>query len=168
MISDIHEYLRYFDGVNRRAVRDVSALPAEAETWKPQAGEGEEGWGVGEIVGHMAASRLFFVSAYEGAGWVAEQWPNPTMSRHQWVTALNESAATMGERLAATAPDQLSRRVESIDTPGRTFSAWRLLMMLLEHDVHHRSQIQTYAGVMGWPVQHIFGRSAEEVGLSGR
>ena len=55
------------------------------------------------------------------------------------------------------------RRVETIDTPGATLSGWRLLMMMLEHGVHHRSQIDTYAGLQGWPVPDIFGRSAESI-----
>jgi uncharacterized damage-inducible protein DinB len=50
-----------------------------------------------------------------------------------------------------------------IDSPGRALSGWRLLMMMLEHEVHHRSQIDTYAGLMGWPVPHIFGRSKESI-----
>jgi uncharacterized damage-inducible protein DinB len=33
-----------------------------------------------------------------------------------------------------------------IDTPG-SLSGWRILMMMLEHEVHHRSQIDTYAGL---------------------
>jgi hypothetical protein len=36
-------------------------------------------------------------------------------------------------------------------------------MMMLEHEVHHRSQIDTYAGLEGWPVPDIFGRSAETI-----
>jgi uncharacterized damage-inducible protein DinB len=38
-------------------------------------------------------------------------------------------------------------------------------MMMLEHEIHHRSQIDTYAGLQGWPVPDIYGRSAEQVGL---
>jgi uncharacterized damage-inducible protein DinB len=49
-----------------------------------------------------------------------------------------------------------------IDTPG-TLHGWRLLMMMLEHEVHHRSQIDTYAGLQGWSVPHIFERSAETI-----
>ena len=29
--------------------------------------------------------------------------------------------------------------------------------------MHHRSQIDTYAGLQGWPVPDIFDRSAESV-----
>jgi uncharacterized damage-inducible protein DinB len=35
--------------------------------------------------------------------------------------------------------------------------------MMLEHEVHHRSQIDTYAGLLGWPVPHIFERSFESI-----
>jgi hypothetical protein len=42
-------------------------------------------------------------------------------------------------------------------------SGWRLLMMMLEHEVHQRSLIDAYAGLRGWPVPDIFGRSAESI-----
>ena len=42
-------------------------------------------------------------------------------------------------------------------------SGWRILMMMTEHEVHHRSQIDAYAGLQGWPVPDIFDRSAESV-----
>jgi len=51
-----------------------------------------------------------------------------------------------------------------LDTDG-VLSGWRLLMMMVEHEIHHRSQIDTYAGLQGWPVPDIYGRSAEQVGL---
>jgi uncharacterized damage-inducible protein DinB len=168
MITDIASFLRYFEGVNKRALRDIGNLPAEAEGWRPQSGDGENAWSIGELVGHMAASRMFFVRAYCGDGWTPEPWPNPTTSRPEWVAALAESAALLDERLGETPDDWLHRRIESMDTPGMTFSGWRGLMMMTEHDVHHRSQIDTYAGIAGWPVQQIFGRTAEQVGLQPR
>ena len=39
-----------------------------------------------------------------------------------------------------------------------TLPGWRVLLMMMEHDIHHRSQIDTYAGTQGWPVPDIFGR----------
>ena len=168
MISDVDAFVKWFEGVNKRAVRDIGTLPVEAETWQPQTGDGENAWGVRQLVGHMATSRLWFTRAYCGEGWTTEQWTAPTDTREQWVTALNGSTAYVRDRLSGSPPDWLSRRVESLDTPGLTFSAWRLLMMMAEHDIHHRSQIDAYAGVIGWPVQQIFGRTAEDVGLATR
>ena len=71
--------------------------------------------------------------------------------------------AEFRRRLEGTPSDWLARKIRMIDTDGE-LSGWRVLMMCLEHDVHHRSQIETYAGLEGWPVQHIYGRSAEQVG----
>jgi uncharacterized damage-inducible protein DinB len=169
MITDLASYLRYFDGVRRRTERDVAALPPAAATWRPpmRAGEaGEAGWSIGQIVDHIGAARLYFASAYRGDGWVGIQ-PDPRRSEQDtWLPWLQESAARFVELVKDTPPEWLTRRIEALDTPpdtpGSRLSGWRILMMLIEHEVHHRSQIDAYAGLAGWPVPDIFGRSAED------
>ena len=69
MLTSIDGFLRYFGGVHRRAMRDVAALPPQADGWRPSQGEGEKAWSINGIVGHMAGSRLYFASAYRGEGW---------------------------------------------------------------------------------------------------
>src|SRR5438874_9303265 len=49
-----------------------------------------------------------------------------------------------------------------IDSAGE-LSGWRVLRMMVPHDIHHRSQIDTYAGLNNWPVPDIYGRSAETI-----
>lgn len=166
MITDIESWLRWFEGVNRRAMRDIGALPDAAETWTPPALEGERGWDIGDLVAHIASSRIFFAAAYAEGRWVAEPWSRPTRTRDEWLAALEESAAEVRQRLENTSPEWLHRRVDSLDSPGKTIAGWRLLMMMAEHDVHHRSQVDTYAGLAGWEVKQIFGRTAEAVGLT--
>jgi uncharacterized damage-inducible protein DinB len=80
-----------------------------------------------------------------------------------WLPWLDASARRFVTLLQDTPNEWLTRRIEMIDSPGRALSGWRLLMMMLEHEVHHRSQIDTYAGLEGWPVPDIFGRSAESI-----
>lgn len=164
MFTDIGAFLRYFESAHKRSVRDITALPAAAERYRPSAGEGENAWGVTDIVRHMAGSRLYFSRAYRGEGWRFDGPLRAVNSRADWVPALEESLAEFRRRLEGTPAEWLSRRVQMIDTEG-TLSGWRILMMCLEHEVHHRSQIDTYAGLQGWPVPHIYGRSAEQVGL---
>lgn len=161
MITSMDAFLRYFDSVNRRALRDVGALPPEADGWKPATGEGEKAWSINGIVGHMAGSRLYFASAYRGEGWVFPP-PRDVGSRDRWLPALEESAADFRSQLQDTPDAWLERKVKMIDTDGE-LSGWRLLVMMLEHDIHHRSQIDTYSGINGWDVPDIFGRSAEQV-----
>ena len=145
---------------------DVGGLDAAAETWTPPSGEGENAWGVGQIVAHMATSRLFFVRAYVEDRWHVEQWAGPADTAAQWVEAFDGSAERVRELLSGTPADWLDRPIRMLD--GRPQPGRRLLLLMVEHEVHHRSQVQTYAGLYGWGVQHIFGRSAEEAGLDAR
>ena len=162
MFKDIETFLRYFEGVNKRAMRDIAALPPEADGWKPQTGEGEKAWGINTLVGHMCGSRLYFASAYSGQGWISPEPPDVS-SREKWVPALQASFEEFRAKLAATPPEWLERRVDMIDTEA-TLPGWRLLLMMLEHDIHHRSQIDTYAGINGRDVPQIYNRSAETIG----
>ena len=163
MINDIEAFLRYFEAVNRRAMRDVGVLPAAAAVWQPPAGEGEGGWTIGQLVGHICASRLYFAHAYLNEGWVYDLWPDDMAVQAHWLPALQRSAAMFRERLAGTPNAWLERRVALIDTPDASIAGWRALLMMVEHDIHHRSQIDTYAGLNGWPVAQIFDRTYEAV-----
>jgi uncharacterized damage-inducible protein DinB len=169
MFTDIQDYLRYYRGLNKRTMRDVGALPPEAETWKPpatladRAGGGENSWSIGEIVRHIAGSRLYFARAYSDEGWIFDGALRASLSAADWLPLLEESFEEFSRRLAHTPPDWLQRRIEMIDT-DRTLAGWRILMMCVEHEVHHRSQIDTYAGLNNWDPPQIYGRSAEQIG----
>lgn len=163
MITDVGAFLRYFDGVHRRTVRDVSALPADAETWRPAPGPDEEAsWGIPKIVGHMAESRTFFGGVCAGRGWRWEPWEERLDSRDSWAPALERSRERLAE-LLEVGPEQLRAKVPMLGDPGRSLSAWRALLMMVEHEVHHRSQLATYAGLNGWPVHQLFDRTNEWV-----
>lgn len=161
MIESMQSFLAYFETVNRRALRDIAALPPEADGWKPATGEGEAAWSINALVAHMAMSRLYFASAYRGEGWIFPPPPD-VGSRDKWEPALVESARELRRHLEGTPDDWLKRKVEMIDTP-QSLSGWRVLMMMVEHDIYHRSQIDAYAGLNGWEVPQIYGRSAEQI-----
>lgn len=158
----VEAFLRYFEGVNRRAMRDIGALPPEADGWRPTTGEGERAWSINKLVGHMCGSRLYFASAYLGRGWVSPEPPGVSR-RELWVPALRESFERFADLLRGTPDEWLERRVPMIDSEG-TLSGGRILAMMVEHDIHHRSQIDTYAGLNGWEVPQIYNRAAEEIG----
>ncbi len=162
MIESISSFLRYFDAVNRRAERDIAALPPEADHWRPAIGEDERAWDINTLVGHIAGSRIYFINAYRGDGWISPDPPDVSR-RDLWIGALSESASIARTLLEDTPREWLQRRIPMIDTPDATLAGWRLLMMMLEHDIHHRSQIDTYAGINGWAVPDIYGRAAETI-----
>jgi uncharacterized damage-inducible protein DinB len=163
VISDIASFIRYFEGVHRRTVRDVSGLPEEAETWMPAPADDEEAsWGIPRIVRHIAEARGFFASAFRGDGWVwTELEESP--ARGAWVPMLQRSFEDLERAIGDVRDERLTEKAELIGGFGRPVSAWRFLMMMAEHEVHHRSQLDTYAGLNGWPVQQIFGQRFEDV-----
>ena len=163
MISDVTSFLRWFEGVHRRTLRDVSILPSEAETWSPHAVSGEEAWGVPHLVQHLAEGRLYFAEAFAGRGWVWDQWPRELRGREGWGPALDDSMQELRARLESAPADRLDAKIELIGDPGRTISGWRVLMMMAEHEIAHRAQIGAYAGLNGWPVAQIFDRENEWV-----
>ena len=167
MFTDIDGFLRYFRSVNGRAVRDMTALPPEADGWTPEGSEGgtlvgEGAWSINKLIGHMCGSRLYFASAYRREGWISPEPPD--VSRPElWAPALNASFEEFSRLVTEVGADGLTRQIEMIDTPGATLSGWRLLLMMMEHDIHHRSQIDTYAGLNGWDPPDIYYRSAETI-----
>ncbi len=162
VITSIAAFLRFFDAVNRRAMRDIAALPPAADGWTPASGDGENAWSINKLVGHMAGSRLYFASAYQATGWVSPSPPDVSL-RERWLPALEESALEFRRQLEGTPDEWLDRKVRMIDSDGE-LSGWRILMMMVEHDIHHRSQIDTYAGLNGWDVPQIYNRTAESIG----
>ena len=111
MITSIADFLRYFDAVHRRALRDVNALPPEADGWAPASGEGENAWSINVLVGHMAGARLYFASAYRGEGWISPPPPD-TSRRERWAPELED------ERIeAARRPRGYPRRLAAAQGP---------------------------------------------------
>src|SRR5687768_13369844 len=139
MIRSIDAFLAYFDGVHRRAVRDIASLPPAADGWSPSAGQGEQSWSINTLVGHIAATRHYFASAYRGEGWLVPPAPDVS-TRADWLPTLDESAVELHRQLAGTPEEWLVRKIQLVDSP-HSISGWRILMMLVEHEVHHRSQI---------------------------
>ena len=161
MIESRDGWLRYFEGVHRRTLRDVTALPPEAAAWRPPPDAGEPAWDIGELVAHVARSRGFFAGVYRGEGWIMPPAPD-TAAPDRWGPALEASAAGLRERLRETPDEWLRRRVPLIDGDGEV-AGWRVLMMLIEHEVHHRAQIDACAGLSGWRPPDLFGMSAEAI-----
>jgi uncharacterized damage-inducible protein DinB len=163
VITDVESWIKWFDGVNRRAMRDIGGLDDSVLDWKPELGDGEASWTVRELVGHMATSRLFFAQAFSGGEWGMGSNDHGLTGIESCVKLLADSAQETAGLVRQGGDAALTVRVPSFDDPTITIAGWRMLMMIAEHDIHHRSQVMAYAGLNGWPVQQIFGRSYEEV-----
>lgn len=165
MFAHVQDFVRWFEGVHRRTLRDVSLLPDEAATWLPATPDPESGvaWGVPDLVAHLAEGRLYFTGAFLNRGWIWDPWPSRPETKDAWIEALDSSFAAMRDALDGVPDSTVTCRIELISVPDKTISAWRALMMMAEHEIAHRAQIGTYAGLNGWPTAQIFDRTNEWV-----
>ena len=137
--------------------------PQRADGWAPDRGEGEHAWSINQLVGHICGSRLYFASAYPPGRLALSARPPTSVAPNSGRPPLEEAYLRFIELTSEVGDEGLEREIEMIDTPGATLKGWRVLMMMMEHDIHHRSQIDTYAGLNGWDPPDIFHRSAETI-----
>ncbi len=158
MIRDPGSFADYFAGVRRRTLVVARALPAEAMDWRPRAGE----LTAGDLLRHMAGTQRMYLGALRGQGW---HYPGHDRSlapdRDAAIALLEERQRELEEALRSLPAEVLAAR--RADLAGRTFSAWRILMLLVEHEVHHRSQLDCYLSEMGVTPPHLFGVGMEEL-----
>jgi uncharacterized damage-inducible protein DinB len=160
VIASATDFTDYFDGVRRRTVHFFQAIPAGRIDWQPQAGE----YTCGDIVRHVAASERMFVGAV-----VEGQWRYPGHDRALAPTLeaaladLDSAHAASGPRLRALDAAALAATRPALEPGARPVRAWRLLLAMVEHEVHHRSQLASYLTWMGLEAPDIFGLGVEDV-----
>jgi uncharacterized damage-inducible protein DinB len=160
MITSARAFADYFDGVRRRTGGFFAVIPADRVDWAPQAGE----YTCGDIVRHVAAAERMFVGAV-----VDGQWRYPGHDRAQAPTleaalaALDAAHAACGPRLRTLDAAALATPRPALEAGGAPVKAWRLLMAMVEHEVHHRSQLASYLTWMGLEAPDIFGLGVEDV-----
>jgi uncharacterized damage-inducible protein DinB len=157
MLGSVGEFTRYFGGVRRRTWAAVDRVSPELLDWAPRPGE----MTCGAIVRHVAGAERFFVTKVMDDRFTEDLDPGPALD-HAATRALLDSVhrAQMG-RLAGL-PDE-ALRAPRRDLDGGTVKAWRFLMAMVEHEVHHRSQLDCYLAEAGVEPPQIYGWRMEDV-----
>ena len=160
MIATVAGFAEYFEGVRRRTVGFFGAIPPDRIDWAPLAGE----YTCGDIIRHVAASEQMFVgAALDG------RWRYVGHDRAHGATLAAALAHLDACHAAATAALHRAGDVElgaprpSLNEGARPVKAWRLLMAMVEHEVHHRSQLASYLTWMGVEAPDVFGLGVEDV-----
>lgn len=159
MIQSVEDYVRYFDGIRRRTLVFAHAIPAERIDWSPH----EDDFSFGDILRHLAAVELITTcaavskrwKAYPGHGRDLASEPNEIMA---YMEAAHAEATSMLRSLPDTELQQPSTAIT-----GRPLKTWRLLMAIVEHEIHHRSQLASYLTMIGVTPPQIFGLGVDDV-----
>jgi uncharacterized damage-inducible protein DinB len=159
MLKDIQSFISYFEGIRRRTLNYIKTIPADRLQWSPREGE----FTVRDLVLHIAVTEKMFVGVFVTGKWKYEDnhAAHDEDTLDQLVAHLEQNHSETMDTLRAVSDDELYQPRPTLE--GTTLKAWRLLMMMVEHEVHHRSQLAVYLMLMGVEPPQIYGLGVEEV-----
>jgi uncharacterized damage-inducible protein DinB len=157
MITSVGDFVRYFEGVRRRTLAAVDRVTPALAAFKPRPDE----WSCGEIVRHLAGAERFFVTKVTEDRFTTDLDPGPPADWAATKMDLENTHRTAMARLAALDDARLHEKVSDLD--GGRVSAWRFLMAMVEHEVHHRSQLDSWLALAGTEAPQLYGYRMEEV-----
>ena len=157
MLTSIGEFVRYFEGVRRRTWAAVDRVTSEILEWRPWS----EALSSGQIIRHLAGAERFFVTKVVEDRWTDALDPGPSLDLAATRALLAAAHREEIARLAAVSDRRLRVRVK--DLAGGDVSVWRLLMAMAEHEIHHRSQLNSRLSAAGIGAPQLFGYRMEEV-----
>lgn len=158
MIQSVEAFTKYFDGIRRRTTNYIQAIPDNQVDWSPKAEE----LSCGDIVRHLAAAEKMFVGAAARGRWHYPGHDQSLASSLDQVMAHLETchAEAMSTLRTLSDTDLVQLRPTLNGPPVK---AWRLLMAMVEHEVHHRSQLAVYLALLGAEPPQIYGLEIDEV-----
>jgi uncharacterized damage-inducible protein DinB len=149
----------YWEKVRQRTLKVIARVPLEKFDWRYAEGK----FSFADIIRHLATIERYMYaenvqlkpSLYPGHGPELADGPENVIA---FFNRLHQESVAVFSRLSA---DDLQRKCV---TPGGTpITVWKWLRAMVEHEVHHRSQIYTYLGMLGIPTPPIYGLTSEEV-----
>ena len=149
--------MRYFEGVRRRTVTAVDRVTPALAAFRPKPDE----WTCGEIVRHLTGAERFFVTKVVEDRFSTALELGPAEPWAITRARLDETHASEMARLRAVPDARLHEKVTDLE--GGQMSAWRFLMAMAEHEVHHRSQLDAWMALAGAEPPQIYGYRMEDV-----
>lgn len=157
MIEGARAFSAYFERVYQRTREVAQAVPPEQIDWRPAPGE----LSCGELIRHIASAELMNVRAVASG---EMRYPGHAAALGATHTAalayLDECHAAAQDFLRSMEPERLWLNIPGQwqDVPG-----WRRLLGMIEHEIHHRSQLCTYLTLLGREPPALFGIHVEDL-----
>ena len=157
MIASVAEFVRYFEGIRRRTLAVVDRVAPSLLDWAPRPGE----MTCGEIIRHLAGAERFYVAKVLDDRWTRDLDPGPPLDHAATRELLDRAHREEMGKLRALPDAALGAPRGDLD--GAQVRAWRWLMALVEHEVHHRSQLDCHLAHAGVEPPQLYGVRMEEV-----
>ena len=157
MINSVGDFIRYFEGVRRRTCSVIERVSPALLDWRPRPGE----FTCGDIVRHLAGAERFFVTKVLEDRWTMDLEPGPPLDHAATRAHLDQVHRDEMARLAELPDGRLQTPLPDLD--GGQVKTWRLLMAMVEHEIHHRSQLDSYLSEAGVEPPQLYGYRMEDV-----
>jgi uncharacterized damage-inducible protein DinB len=149
--------VKYFEGVRRRTVAAVDRVTPALAGFRPKPDE----WTCAQIVQHLAGAERFFVTKVVEDRFSTDLELPPPEAWAATRAALDEAHRVSVARLRGVPDARLHEKMADLE--GGTVSAWRFLMAMVEHEIHHRSQLDAWLALAGTEPPQIYGYRMEDV-----
>jgi uncharacterized damage-inducible protein DinB len=160
MIQSAADFIKYFEGVRRRTMNYIRVVPADRLGWSPKEGE----FSCADILRHIIAAERMFVRVVIEDRWKYEDHETGhKQSLDELTASLETTHAEVMDRLKQLPDQDLNEPRFGPKREGQPIKAWRWLMVMAEHEIHHRSQLAVYLSLMGVQPPHIFGLGVEDL-----
>ncbi len=162
MIDDVATFSDYFARVYARTLEVAQAVPPEQIDWRPLPGE----LTCGELIRHIASTELMNVRAVATG---EMRYPGHDASlgpTHAAAIAYLQGCHATAQALLRSMD---SRRLRQ-NSPGQwqDLPGWRRLLGMIEHEIHHRSQLCGYLTLLGCTPPPLFGIHVEDLPTENR
>ncbi len=168
----VSDFLTHFQRQRRWTRNLVAAIPDEHFDWRPNP----EAFSCGDLVRHLMQSEIFWARLISKAasGEMLDPWGLPGDAEQRMTAFRQRNLETAGnpaygtsfatalarwseierrtEEVLRQIPDEALQRVEA-EHPLTVLRAplWEFLLMMVEHEAHHRGQLSAYLKVIGVP-----------------
>ena len=160
MIQSTVDFIKYFDSIRRRTMNYIRVVPSDRLAWSPKPGE----FTCADIIRHIIAAEKMFVCVATEGRWNYEGHESEREQNLDELVALLEATHVEAMKKLERFPDQdLNEPRHGPKGEGHPLKAWRWLMAMTEHEIHHRSQLAVYLSLMGVQPPHIFGLGVEDL-----
>ncbi len=158
-ITNIESFLPYYKNVRERTMRVARVIPPDKLEWTYAPGK----FTLGDLLRHIAAiERYLWAEVVQGKPNRYRGWGRDLADGFDNVIAFAERMhAESVEIFSRLTPDELKKKVPLSD--GSPISAWKVLRLLVEHEIHHRGEIYACLGMLGVATPPLYGMTSEQV-----
>jgi len=158
MLQSVNGFIDYYEGIRRRTLHFINAIPEDRIDWLPDEGE----FTFGDLIRHLAATEAMFVEAMVNRKWkYSGHKSDLKQEREVTIASLQATHREAMKKLGTLSDSALIETRPSLS--GTEVKTWRLLMAMVEHEVHHRSQMAMYLTLIKIKPPHIYGLGVEDV-----